>query len=105
MNGSEPVSGTHAKLKSSVSQDLTMFAGDFKAVSINGNYFLNPDADDQQLTELEKTFIPIRTIWRKNWPFPIKERRCTFKPHRYQKTIPGCLHPIQPLSKWAGMKA
>ena len=53
LNGSEPVSGTHAKVTSNTSQDLTMFAGDFRSVSINGNYFLNPDADDQQLAELE----------------------------------------------------
>ncbi len=55
INGSEPVSGTHAKVKSNTSQDLTMFAGDFKSVSINGNYFLNADANVEQLTELEKT--------------------------------------------------
>ncbi|HUC82374.1 MAG TPA: hypothetical protein VMR70_15820 [Flavisolibacter sp.] len=53
VNGSEPVSGTYAKVRSNAPQDLTLFAGDFKAVSINGNYFLNPDAEDQQLAELE----------------------------------------------------
>jgi hypothetical protein len=55
LNGSQPVTGTHAKVKSTKVQDLTMFAGDFKSVSINGNYFLNPDADDEQLAKLEKT--------------------------------------------------
>ena len=55
VNGSQPVSGTHARVKSTASQDLTLFAGDFKSVAINGNYFLNADADDQQLGELERT--------------------------------------------------
>jgi hypothetical protein len=55
MNGSKPISGTHAKITSSTPQDLTLFAGNFKSVSINGNYFLNPDADEQQLTLLENT--------------------------------------------------
>lgn len=55
VNGSQPVTGTRAQIKSTNVQDLTMFLGDFKSVSINGNYFLNPDADDQQLAELEKT--------------------------------------------------
>ncbi|WP_139256374.1 gluzincin family metallopeptidase [Flavisolibacter ginsengisoli] len=55
VNGSQPVSGTHAKVRSSTPQDLTLFSGDFKSVAINGNYFLNPDADEQQLTQLENT--------------------------------------------------
>ena len=54
LNGSTPVVGTHAKLKSSNAQDLTLFAGDFRSVAINGNYFLNADATDQQLRELER---------------------------------------------------
>ena len=55
LNGSEPVEGTRARLKSTKARDLTLFMGDFKSVLINGNYFLNPDANLQQLTELEKT--------------------------------------------------
>lgn len=54
VNGSQPVAATHAVIKSTTVQDLTMFAGDFKFVSVNGNYFLNSDADDQQLDELAK---------------------------------------------------
>jgi len=54
LNGSRPVSGTHAAVKSSSSQDLTLFAGDFRSVAINDTYFLNPDANDNQLAELEK---------------------------------------------------
>ncbi|MBS1510044.1 MAG: hypothetical protein JST86_04335 [Bacteroidetes bacterium] len=60
LNGSEPVTGTHAVLKSNNVQDLTLFAGDFRSVAVNGNYFLNPDADDQQLTELEKALHSIQ---------------------------------------------
>lgn len=55
INGSQPVTSTFAKVTSNASQDLTMFVGDYKSVSINGDYFLNPDADDQQLTELDNT--------------------------------------------------
>jgi len=72
VNGSEPISGTHAKVKSSTAQDLTLFAGDFKSVSINGNYFLNPDADVQQLTELEKTLDSYRDYLEKKLAIPYK---------------------------------
>jgi len=54
LNGSNPVNGTIAILKSNSPQDLTMFAGDFKSVVINDKYFLNPDADDVVLKDLEK---------------------------------------------------
>ena len=53
MNGSKPVSGTVAKVSSNTPQDLILFAGDFKSVSVNGNYFLNPDASEEQLRQLE----------------------------------------------------
>jgi hypothetical protein len=72
VNGSQPISGTHAKVKSTTSQDLTMFAGDFKSVSINGNYFLNPDANDQQLTELEKTLDSYQRYLEKKLAIPYK---------------------------------
>jgi hypothetical protein len=72
VNGSEPVSGTQARLKSTTTQDLTMFAGDVKSVSINGNYFLNPDADDQQLTELEKTLHSYQVYLEKKLGIPYK---------------------------------
>jgi hypothetical protein len=72
VNGSEPISGTHAKLKSTTSQDLTMFAGDFRSVSINGTYFLNPDADDEQLTGLEKTLHSYRDYLEKKIAIPYK---------------------------------
>jgi len=55
LNGSEPVTGTRAQLKSNVPQDPTLFAGNFEAVAVNGNYFLNPDATVEELTGLEKT--------------------------------------------------
>lgn len=55
INGNQPVFGTHAKVSSSNSQDLTMFAGDFKSIAIDGDYFLNPDADESQLVDLDKT--------------------------------------------------
>ncbi|RYY44658.1 MAG: hypothetical protein EOO06_17770, partial [Chitinophagaceae bacterium] len=53
LNGSEPVSGTAANVSSNTPQDLTLFAGDFTSVSVNGNYFLNPDASEAQLRQLE----------------------------------------------------
>lgn len=72
VNGSEPVTGTHAMLKSTAAQDLTMFVGDFKSVSINGNYFLNPDADDRQLTELEKMLHSYQEYLEKKLAIPYK---------------------------------
>ncbi|MEP6676809.1 MAG: hypothetical protein ABJA78_16735 [Ferruginibacter sp.] len=72
VNGSEPISGTHAMLKSTTSQDLTLFAGDFKSVSINGTYFLNPDADDQQLSGLEKTLHSYRDYLEQKITIPYK---------------------------------
>lgn len=55
MNGSQPVSGTQAKLISNKLQDLTMFVGNFNVVSIDGDFFLNSDTDIQQLIALNKT--------------------------------------------------
>lgn len=72
VNGSQPVTGTRAQVKSSNAQDLTMFVGDFKSVSINGNYFLNPDADDQQLAELEKTLQSYQSYLGKKLGIPYK---------------------------------
>jgi hypothetical protein len=72
VNGSKPISGTNAKVKSNTSQDLTMFAGDFKSVSINDNYFLNPDADIVQLTELEKNLRSYQTYLEKKLAIPYK---------------------------------
>jgi hypothetical protein len=70
VNGSQPISGTHAKVMSNNSQDLTLFAGDFKSVSVNGNYFLNPDANDQQLAELEKMLHSYQTYLEKKLAIP-----------------------------------
>lgn len=72
INGSQPVSGNHAKLSSNKPQDLTMFVGDFKSVSIDGDYFLNPDADVQQLTELDKTLHSYQTYLEKKLAVPYK---------------------------------
>lgn len=72
MNGSQPVSGTHAAFKSTTPHDLTMFAGNVRSVSINGNYFLNPDADDQQLAELEKTLNSYQGYLEKKIGVPYK---------------------------------
>ncbi|HYF32160.1 MAG TPA: hypothetical protein VD993_13650 [Chitinophagaceae bacterium] len=72
LNGSEPVAGTHARLKSTAPQDLTLFAGNFRYVSIGGSYFLNPDADDQQLTELGKALHSYQSYLEKNLAIPYK---------------------------------
>jgi len=72
VNGSQPVTGTQARVKSTNVQDLTMFVGDFKSVAINGNYFLNPDADEQQLTELEKILQSYQSYLGKKLGIPYK---------------------------------
>ncbi|MBP6794625.1 MAG: hypothetical protein KA143_06215, partial [Saprospiraceae bacterium] len=72
LNGSEPVSGTRAKLSTKTAQDLTLFAGDYKATSINGHYFLNPDANEKELTELEKTLHSFQDYLEKKSGIPYK---------------------------------
>jgi hypothetical protein len=72
VNGSDPVSGTHALLKSKNPQDLTMFAGNFRSVNVNGNYFLNADAGDSQLVELEKTLHGYQRYLEKKLNIPYK---------------------------------
>lgn len=72
INGSQPVSGTHAKLSSSKSQDLTMFVGDFKFESIDGDYFLNPDAEVKQLAALNKTLHSYQTYLENKLAVPYK---------------------------------
>lgn len=74
VNGSEPTTGTRAKIKSSKAQDLTMFAGDFRFTSVNGTYFLNPDADDQQLAELERTLQSYKNYFQKKLAIPYSGR-------------------------------
>ncbi|HEU4471592.1 MAG TPA: hypothetical protein VFR58_10940 [Flavisolibacter sp.] len=72
VNGSEPVTGTHARVKSPAPQDLTMFAGDIRSIPINGNYFLNPDASEQQLAELEKILRSYQEHMEKRLGIPYK---------------------------------
>ena len=72
VNGSQPVSDTIAKVKSNAAQDLTMFLGDFASESINGNYFLNPDATHDQLVELEKALEDIQQTFAKKLSIPYK---------------------------------
>lgn len=72
LNGSQPVPGTHAIVKSPVSQDLTLFAGDFRSVPINGYYFLNPDATDEQLGQLEKSLHSYQQYLEKSLGIPYK---------------------------------
>lgn len=72
LNGSQPVQGTHGVVKSSNAQDLTLFAGDVRSVSINGNYFLNPDADEQQLAGLEQTLAGYQSYLAKKLSIPYK---------------------------------
>ena len=74
LNGSEPVTGTRAKLKVKTAQDLTLFAGDYKAVSINGQYFLNPDANEKELTELGKTLHSFQDYLEKKSGIPYNGR-------------------------------
>lgn len=72
INGSQPISGTHAKVTSNTSQDLTMFVGDYNSVSINGDYFLNPDADEEQLIELDKTLLSYQKYLEHKLDIPYK---------------------------------
>lgn len=72
INGTQPVFGTHAKVSSSNSQDLTMFAGDFKSIAINGDYFLNPDAGESQLADLDKTLHAYQSYLENKLAIPYK---------------------------------
>jgi len=86
MNGSPPVTGTHAIVKSAASQDLTLFAGDFRVVPINGTYFLNPDANDQQLGQLENSLHSYQEYLEKNLGIPYKGKEV------YIQTTPVSKH-------------
>jgi hypothetical protein len=72
VNGSIPVEGTHANLKSNQPQELTMFSGNYRMVGINGNYFLNPDMDDTQLASFEETISSYKSYYEKNLLIPYK---------------------------------
>ncbi|KQM69417.1 hypothetical protein ASE74_05305 [Pedobacter sp. Leaf216] len=72
VNGSDPVYGTSANVKSDSPQDLTMFAGDFKSTDINNKYFLNPDGDDALLTNLEKELRSYQEYLQKKLNIPYK---------------------------------
>ncbi len=72
LNGSQPVSGTHALLTSRNPQDITLFAGDYRSVPVNNDYFLNPDADEAQLKELDKTLNAYQQYFEKKLAIPFK---------------------------------
>jgi len=72
LNGSSPVNSTSANLKSNLPQDLTMFAGDFKSTVINDKYFLNPDADEVVLKDLEKELYTYQEYLQKKLNIPYK---------------------------------
>ncbi|WP_316735850.1 hypothetical protein [Pedobacter aquatilis] len=72
LNGNNPVNGTSAVLKSNSPQDITMFAGDFKSTVINDKYFLNSDADDVVLNDLEKELHSYQEYLQKKLNIPYK---------------------------------
>ncbi len=72
VNGSQPVAGTHALVKTTTAQDLTLFAGDFKSVLVDGSYFLNTGADSQQLAPLGKLLHTYQAYLEKNITIPYK---------------------------------
>ena len=72
LNGSVPVESKHANFKSDLPQELTMFAGNYKMVAINGNYFLNPDMDDDQIKAFEAIIHTYKSYFEKNLIIPYK---------------------------------
>jgi len=72
LNGSVPVESKHANFKSDLPQELTMFAGNYKMIAINGNYFLNPDMDDDQIKEFEAIIHTYKSYFEKNLIIPYK---------------------------------
>ncbi len=79
INGSDPVEGTHANLKSTQPQELTMFAGSYRMTAINGTYFLNPDMDDGQLKDFEATVHSYKSYFEKYLLIPYKGKLHIYK--------------------------
>jgi len=52
INGSKPVEGTKSVFKSDAPCELAMFIGNYKADSVDGTYFLNPELTKDQIKEL-----------------------------------------------------
>jgi hypothetical protein len=108
VNGSEPVSDTHAVLKNTSPVELTMFAGDFKYSAINGSYFLNTDADDQQLTKIESALHSYQDYLAQHLKIPYKGKAVyiqTTPVSRYNSWYFAAYPSIVKIGWEAGMKA
>ncbi|MBV9986758.1 MAG: hypothetical protein JO301_03710 [Chitinophagaceae bacterium] len=72
VNGSEPVEGTHAVVKSAQPKDLTMFSGDFTAAAVNGTWFLNSGMTDDQLRSFEESIHRFKTYYESHLGIPYR---------------------------------
>jgi hypothetical protein len=72
VNGSAPVEGTNARFKSDIPRELTMFSGNYRMVVMNGNYFLNPDMDDNQIKQFEETVQSYKNYYESHLMIPYK---------------------------------
>jgi len=72
LNGSVPVESKQANFKSNLPQELTIFAGNYKMVAINGSYFLNPDMDEDQIKAFETIIHSYKSYYEENLLIPYK---------------------------------
>lgn len=49
LNGSDPVPGSYAHLKSDKPMPMLLYVGKYKVKSVDGTFFLNPDVEDNKL--------------------------------------------------------
>jgi hypothetical protein len=73
VNGSDPVIGQTAKLKTEVLTELMLYAGDYKVEYVDGTYFLNPDMDTTLMRafgEMTKTY---KQFYEKKLGIPYKQ--------------------------------
>ncbi len=72
LNGSVPVQGTKARLKSDIPVDLSMYSGSYKFANVDSTYFLNPDITEAQIKEFGNMTNAFKKFYENKLSIPYK---------------------------------
>jgi hypothetical protein len=72
VNGSDPVQGKTAHLKSDEPKEMMLFAGDYKFEQVDGTNFLNPSVSTEQLKQFSKMTSDFKKFYEKKLGIPYK---------------------------------
>jgi hypothetical protein len=73
VNGTKPVVGQTANLKTETPTELMLYAGKYKVEQVDGTYFLNPDIDAAQMKAFGEMTKNYKSFYEKKLGIPYKE--------------------------------